>query len=63
MSFAQIVDGLEEVGELGTTAADPSISTLAVQVGQEANARALISGRPNRSLDAWAEACNDALPL
>jgi hypothetical protein len=63
MSFAQIVDGLEEVGELGTTAADPSISTLAVQVGQEHNGRALISGSPDRSLDALADACNDAFPL
>jgi hypothetical protein len=63
MSFAQIVDGLKEVGELGTTAANPSISTLAVQVGEEANARALISGSPNRALDALAYACNEAFPL
>jgi hypothetical protein len=63
MSFAQIVDGLKEVGELGTTAANPSISTLAVQVGEEANARALISGSPNRALDALAYACNEACPL
>jgi hypothetical protein len=63
MSFAQIVDGLKEVGELGTTAANPSISTLAVQVGAEHRASALIFGRPDRSLDALADACNDAFAI
>jgi len=63
MSFEQIVDGLEEIGELGTTAANPSISSLAVQAGEEANAQALISGKPDRTLDGLAEACNEAFPI
>jgi hypothetical protein len=65
MSAAQVVDGLKEVGELGTTATNPSISTPAVQVGEEANAhaRALIAGNADKPLDALADACNQAFPL
>jgi hypothetical protein len=63
MSLAQVVDGLEEIGELGTTAAVPSIRSLAIQAGKEANAQALISGKPDQTLDALAEACDEAFPI
>jgi hypothetical protein len=63
MSVEQIVTGLKEVGELGTTATNESISDLAVQVGEEANADALISGQPDQALDGLADACNEAFPI
>jgi hypothetical protein len=63
MSFEQIVSGLKEVGDLGTTATNSKISGLAIQAGEEANARALISGKPDPTLDALAEACNKAFPI
>jgi hypothetical protein len=63
MSLEQIVDGLKEIGGLATTAADPSISSLAVQAGEEANARVLISGKPDQTLDGLAEASNEAFPI
>ena len=63
MSLEQVVNGLKEIGELATTAADPSISSLAFQAGEEANAQALISGKPDQTLDALAEACNEAFPI
>jgi hypothetical protein len=63
MSAAQVVDGLKEVGGLGTTATNPSISTAAVQVGEEANARALIAGNADPAMDALADACNEAFPI
>ena len=63
MTIEEVVSGLKEVGELGATATNMSISALAVQVGEEANARALISGRADQALDALAEACNEAFPI
>ena len=63
MSFGQVVDGLTEIGALGETARDPAISTLAVQAGDEGNARAMITGKPNRTQDALASACNSEVPL
>jgi hypothetical protein len=62
LSPEQVVEGLEEVGELGSTAADP-IGSLAVQAAEEANAQALISGNPDQTLDALADACNEAFPI
>jgi hypothetical protein len=63
LSVQQVMTGLKEVGELGTTSTNPSISRLAVQAGEEADARALISGKTDRTLDALAEACNKAFPI
>jgi hypothetical protein len=63
LTSAEVESGLKEVGVLGETARDPSISRLAVQAGGEANARALITGEPDKTLDALADACNQAFPI
>lgn len=63
MSFAQVVAGLREVGQLAEDAADPKISNLGVQVGVEANARSMIGAKPDRTLDALASECNEAFPV
>ena len=63
LTRAEVEAGLNEVAELGETARDPSISSLAVQAGEEANARALISGEADETLDALADACNEAFPI
>jgi hypothetical protein len=63
LTRSEVEAGLKEVGVLGETAREPSISRLAVRAGEEANARALISGEPDETLDALADACNEAFPI
>jgi hypothetical protein len=63
LTRAEVEAGLKEVGVLGQTARDPTISGLAVQAGEEANARALLTGEADKTLDALANACNEAFPI
>jgi hypothetical protein len=63
LTRSEVEAGLKEVGVLGKTAREPTISRLAVQAGEEADARALITGEADKTLDALADACNEAFPI
>lgn len=62
-SEAAIAAGLREVGDLAAESTTPSIRDNGVRVGEEANARFIISGDADPAIDALAEACNAEFPI
>ena len=61
LSRSQVV--LREVGDLAADSTDPAIRDNGIAAAEETYVRALVSGEPDPTLDALADACDAAFPI